>query len=446
MQSISAENMETLRALSGDISVGGVKGQVNKTAVCTTVTIILLIIVVVIIVIVVSKTQHFVSFETPNGQLSEGCIVNKDGEVVHQIRYGDYSADKPVTISGIPDSGEQLKSDISVPYPDLLQTKKEKYTNMNGYQVSDHNTQRFIDPTSIIQSSITENAEMSGLQNSTNNIRMIQEKNIDNTLQTQELDTMKQLQINVPMSMYDVQATEEANRYQQGLENTQNFINQTYVGKMQIAPNQNIGIYERLGQATYPSVTINSGRPTGQAYINPPAIITPKVEIEGAKTKAVIENTPTVMNAEKIVGPEKSIAQLNTGDVVVQEAQQTSQVITPKAETYMIIQRNKPTTQNIIPFSKLLTIFWIIRMSDQQIEPLDTLISQPGIGKYVTDYLNKFKGRELKAKRDLLNRVIDQYNSQSKDMLMEDMRAWYESKGLTLPIEYVKTEVVEVNK
>lgn len=92
---------------------------------------------------------------------------------------------------------------------------------------------------------------------------MIQEKNIDNTLQTQELDTMRQLQLNVPMSMYDVQATEEANRYQQGLENTQNFINQTYVGKMQIAPNQNIGIYERLGQATYPSVTINSGRPTG---------------------------------------------------------------------------------------------------------------------------------------------------------------------------------------
>lgn len=75
--------METLRALSGDISVGGVKGQVNKTAVCATVTIILLIIIVVIIVIVVSKTQHFVSFETPNGQLSEGCIVNKDGEVVH---------------------------------------------------------------------------------------------------------------------------------------------------------------------------------------------------------------------------------------------------------------------------------------------------------------------------------------------------------------------------
>ena len=54
---------------------------------------------------------------------------------------------------------------------------------------------------------------MSGLQNSTNNIRMIQEKNIDNTLQTQELDTMRQLQLNVPMSMYDVQATEEANRY-----------------------------------------------------------------------------------------------------------------------------------------------------------------------------------------------------------------------------------------
>ena len=70
--------------------------------------------------------------------------MNKDGEVVHQIRYGDYSADKPVTISGIPNSGEQLKSDISVPYPDLLQTntdaRKEKYTNMNGYQVSDHNT------------------------------------------------------------------------------------------------------------------------------------------------------------------------------------------------------------------------------------------------------------------------------------------------------------------
>ena len=43
---------------------------------------------------------------------------------------------------------------------------------------------------------------------------------------------MRQLQLNVPMSMYDVQATEEANRYQQGLENTQNFINQTYVGKM----------------------------------------------------------------------------------------------------------------------------------------------------------------------------------------------------------------------
>ena len=29
---------------------------------------------------------------------------------------------------------------------------------------------------------------------------------------------------------------------------------------------------------------------------------------------------------------------------------------------------------------------------------------------------------------------------------MEDMKAWYESKRLTLPIEYVKTEVVEVNK
>ena len=95
---------------------------------------------------------------------------------------------------GIPDSGEALKSDISVPYPDILQNSngtnddnkraKEGYTNMNGYQVSDHNTQRFVDPTSIIQSSITENQEMSGLQNSTNNIRMIQEKNIDNTLQT----------------------------------------------------------------------------------------------------------------------------------------------------------------------------------------------------------------------------------------------------------------------
>lgn len=257
---------------------------------------------------------------------------------------------------------------------------------------------------------------------------------------------MRQLQLNVPMSMYDVQATEEANRYQQGLENTQNFINQTYVGKMQIAPNQNIGIYERLGQATYPSVTINSGRPTGQAYINPPAIITPKVEIEGAKTKAVIQNTPTVMNAEKIVGPEKALAQLSTGDVVVQESQQTTEVITPKAETYMIIQRNKTTTKNIVPFSKLLTIFWIIRMSDQQIEPLDTLATQQGIGKYVNDYLGNFKGRELKAKRDLLNRIIDQYNSQSKDMLMEDMNAWYQSKGLTLPIEYVKTEVVEANK
>ena len=48
--------MDTLRALSGDISVGGVKGQVNKKAVCATVTTIVLIIVVVIIVIVVAKT------------------------------------------------------------------------------------------------------------------------------------------------------------------------------------------------------------------------------------------------------------------------------------------------------------------------------------------------------------------------------------------------------
>lgn len=31
-------------------------------------------------------------------------------------------------------------------------------------------------------------------------------------------------------------------------------------------------------------------------------------------------------------------------------------------------------------------------------------------------------------------------------MLMEDMKAWYQSKGLALPIEYVKTEVVEANK
>lgn len=50
------------------------------------------------------------------------------------------------------------------------------------------------------------------------------------------------------------------------------------------------------------------------------------------------------MNAEKVVGPEKSIAQLNTGDVIVQESQQTTEVITPKAESYMIIQRNKTTT------------------------------------------------------------------------------------------------------
>ena len=45
---------------------------------------------------------------------------------------------------GIPDSGEALKNDVNVPYPDILQnsngTAKEKYTNMNGYQVSDHNT------------------------------------------------------------------------------------------------------------------------------------------------------------------------------------------------------------------------------------------------------------------------------------------------------------------
>ena len=73
----------------------------------------------------------------------------------------------------------------------------------------------------------------------------------------------------------------------------------------------------------------------------------------------------------------------------------------------MIIERNKTATTNIVPFSKLLTIFWIIRMSDQQIEPLDTLATQPGIGKYVSDYLSKFKGRELRAKRDLLNRIID---------------------------------------
>ena len=63
---------------------------------------------------------------------------------MHKIRYGDYSADKPVTIMGIPDSGEALKNDVNVPYPDILQnsngTAKEKYTNMNGYQVSDHNT------------------------------------------------------------------------------------------------------------------------------------------------------------------------------------------------------------------------------------------------------------------------------------------------------------------
>ena len=153
--------METLRALAGDSNEtsGGLRMPINKKAVGATVAVIVLIIVVIIIVIVVAKTQHFISFETPDGQLSEGCIVNKDGEVVHQIRYGKYSADKPVTIMGIPDSGEALKNDINVPYPDILQNSngtnddkraKEKYTNMNGYQISDHNTQRFIDPTSII--------------------------------------------------------------------------------------------------------------------------------------------------------------------------------------------------------------------------------------------------------------------------------------------------------
>ena len=43
---------------------------------------------------------------------------------------------------GIPNSGEALKSDINVPYPDILQNSngtdsdkraKESYTNMNGY-------------------------------------------------------------------------------------------------------------------------------------------------------------------------------------------------------------------------------------------------------------------------------------------------------------------------
>ena len=186
--------METLRALAGwqggvdepdDMDIEDKKH--NRKALYILVSILVLIVIVVIIVIVISKRQHFVSFETPHGQLSEGCIVNKDGNVIHKIRYGDFKADKEISIAGIPNSGDTIKNDITVPYPDILEnstvpSKREKYVNMNGYQVTDHNTQNFIDPASIIQSSITENQEMMGLQNSTNNIRMIQEKNIDNTL------------------------------------------------------------------------------------------------------------------------------------------------------------------------------------------------------------------------------------------------------------------------
>ena len=81
--------------------------------------------------------------------------MNKNGEVVHQVRYGDYKSDKPISIAGIPNSGDSIKNDITVPYPDILEnstapSKREKYTNMNGYQVTDHNTQNFIDPASII--------------------------------------------------------------------------------------------------------------------------------------------------------------------------------------------------------------------------------------------------------------------------------------------------------
>lgn len=42
---------------------------------------------------------------------------------------------------------------------------------------------------------------------------MKQAKNIGNTEQTQELDTMKQLQMSMPMAFQDVRLTEEANKY-----------------------------------------------------------------------------------------------------------------------------------------------------------------------------------------------------------------------------------------
>lgn len=136
--------METLRALAGwqggvdepdDMDIEDKKH--NRKAVCILVSILVLIVIVVVIVIV-AKTQHFISFETPNGQLSEGCIVNKDGNVIHQIRYGDFKADKEISIAGIPNSGDTIKNDITVPYPDILEnstvpSKREKYINMNGY-------------------------------------------------------------------------------------------------------------------------------------------------------------------------------------------------------------------------------------------------------------------------------------------------------------------------
>lgn len=57
-QSISAANMETLRALAGDSieTSGGLRMPVNKKAFGITLTAIVLVIVVIIIVIVVAKT------------------------------------------------------------------------------------------------------------------------------------------------------------------------------------------------------------------------------------------------------------------------------------------------------------------------------------------------------------------------------------------------------